>query len=77
MLSNLFQKDLHEIFDTSNCDPVLLEDMQLSGLSWADDLMLVSTTREGLLEYLNQLYAYCLKWSLEMNVEKNMAQKEV
>ena len=44
ILSNLFQNDLHEIFDTSNCDPVLLGDMQLSSLSWADDLMLVLTT---------------------------------
>ena len=70
MLSNIFQNDLHDIFKTGNCDPVVLGDMSLNSLSWADDLMLISTTTEGLQECLNKLYTYCLKWGLEVNVEK-------
>ena len=40
MLSNIFQNDLHDIFKTGNCDPVMLGDMNLNSLSWADDLMI-------------------------------------
>ena len=70
MLSNINQNDLYDIFKTGNCDPVVLGDMSLNSLSWADDLMLISTTTEGLQECLNKLYTYSLKWGLEKNVEK-------
>ena len=41
ILSNIFQNDLHEIFDES-CDPLLIGSTSLNGLSWADDLVLSS-----------------------------------
>ena len=61
MLSNIFQNDLHDIFKTCNCDPVVLGDMNPNSLSLADDLMLISTTRKCLQECLNKLYTHCLK----------------
>ena len=46
-LSNTFQNDLHESFDMDS-DPLYLtsEDM-ITSLSWADDLILLSSSKEG------------------------------
>ena len=37
---------------------------------WADDIILLSETREGLQNCLNNLYTYCQKWKLEVNLKK-------
>ncbi len=37
-LSNIFQNDLHECFN-KNCDPVILGDIDINSLAWADDLV--------------------------------------
>jgi hypothetical protein len=42
-LANLFQNDLHDIFDNA-CSPVTLGDITFNSLSWADDLVLCATT---------------------------------
>ena len=44
LLSNIFQNDLHEIFDES-CDPIDLNNMTLNSISWAD-LVLCSLTKQ-------------------------------
>jgi len=69
LLSNLFQNDLHDIFDHT-CDPVALNDIKLNSLSWADDLVLLSKSKEGLQNCLNKLYDYCSKWNLSVNTDK-------
>ena len=68
-LSNIFQNDLHEIFDES-CDPLQVGNIKLNSMSWADDLMIASLSSEGLQLCLNKLSRYCKKWGLEVNVEK-------
>ena len=68
-LSNLFQNDLHEIFD-DKCDPVDLGDITMNSLSWADDLVLVSRSETGLQESLNRLDKYCQMWKLRVNTKK-------
>ena len=70
-LSNIFQNDLHDLFKDSACDPVKLGNKCLNSLSWADDLFLVSTTRDGLQNWLDKLRSYCIKWGLEVNAHKN------
>ena len=47
VLSNIYQNDLHEIFG-ENCDPVHTGDSHVNSISWADDLLLLSTSNEGL-----------------------------
>ena len=69
-LSNIFQNDLQEIFSDGRCDPVLLGNTHLNSLSWADDLVLMSTNKIGLLKCLDNLQTYCCKWALEVNTEK-------
>ena len=38
--------------------------------SWADDLVLVSTSKTGLQKCLDRLGEYCTKWQLSVNTEK-------
>ena len=42
----------------------------LNSLSWADDLVLMSRSAEGLQNCLNKLESYCSKWGLKVNKEK-------
>ena len=69
ILSNIFQNDLHEIFD-NGCDPVKAWDICINSISWADDLLLVSNSKNGLQQCLNQVYSYCEKWGLVVNTNK-------
>ena len=68
-LSNIYQNDLHEIFNDS-CSPFKFQNINVNSLSWADDLMLISTTPNGLQNCINRLNDYCSKWNLTINSEK-------
>ena len=70
ILSNIFQNDLHDIFNLQ-CDPVEIGHINLNSLSFADDLILVSKTPSGLQNCLNSLYDYCEKWGLLINHDKS------
>ena len=69
LLSNIFQNDLHSIF-TEDCKPVTLNNFSFNSLSWADDLVIFSTTKEGLQNSLDKLNNYCDKWHLSVNTNK-------
>ena len=69
LLSNIYQNDLHSIFDAS-CDPVGLNNTQFNSLSWADDLVLVSSSATGLQKCLDLLQEYASKWELKINTSK-------
>ena len=68
ILSNIFQNDLHDIFQGS--DPIKMGDIHFNSLSWADDLLLLSTSESGLQSCLNQLQNYCRQWGLTINTKK-------
>ena len=68
LLSNIFQNDLHDIFTDS--DPIVLENISFNSISWADDLLLMSTSKEGLQRCIDDLHGYCTKWGLEVNANK-------
>ncbi len=68
-LSNIYQNDIHEIFDT-DCHPVNLDGVDMNSLSWADDLVLMSTSQVGLQNCLHRLSLYCYKWGMKLNVRK-------
>ena len=65
-LSNIFQNEPHDLFKDSAREPVKVGTKCLNSLSWADDLFLVSTTRDGLQKCLDKLWSYCIKWGLEL-----------
>ena len=69
LLSNIYQNDLHDIF-TDECDPVTLSDSQFNSISWADDLLIISKSKQGLQNCLNNLNTYCTRWGLDVNINK-------
>ena len=69
ILSNMYQNDLHSIF-TEGCDPVQLGETSINSISWADDLLLLSSSKRGLQNCLNDLKSYCYKWGLQSNSSK-------
>ena len=41
-----------------------------NGVMFADDLVLISQSKQGLQNALNKLQRYCDKWCLKINVDK-------
>jgi ribosomal protein L22 len=72
ILFNLFINDIGHIFSES-CDPVMLGNIQLNYLLYADDLLIVSKSKSGLQRSMNNLYQYSQKWHLEINTQKTKA----
>ena len=81
LLYNLFVTDLDRMFVGNSitinnklfegsCDPVEINNKELNCLSWADDLLLVSTTKNGLQNALNRSAEYYELHGLTINHEK-------
>ena len=70
MFFNIYLSDLPKIFDQS-CDPVQLNDSPLSCLMYADDLIILSESAQGLQCALDKLQIYCNKWKLLVNIDKS------
>ena len=69
-LFNIFIDDIKDLFDAS-CDPVDMFDVPLSHLLYADDLILMSTSMDGLNKCLEKLRSYCNTWQMEVNIKKS------
>ena len=54
-----------------NADPVVVGDVSLNALLYADDIVLLSDSKEGLQNCLNTLSNYCSFWKLQVNTEKS------
>ena len=55
LLFNLFLADLQPTLDKCKDNAKIDENVELSCLLWADDILMLSTSEEGLQEKLNQL----------------------
>ena len=69
LLFNLFIDKLTTIFDES-CDPVSLGGEDLSCLLWADDLVLLSSSPQGLQNAITKTHCFYSDLGLEMNTKK-------
>ena len=69
ILFNMYIDDVTQQFD-SKCDPATIGDMHVSSLLYADDIVLLSTTEEGLQSSVQKLSAFCKEWDLKINVSK-------
>ena len=69
-LFKLYANGLIDDFDHS-CSPVLLGQKHISCLLYADDLVLLSESQEGLQNCLNTTWEYCKSWGLEINYTKS------
>ena len=60
-----------DVLNTSNSSPVSLDDKyNFSALMFADDLIILSATKEGLQKSLDALSSYSQKGKLEINYKK-------
>ena len=69
-LFNIFLNDLPTVLHKNNCDPVLLYDVYINILMYADDVVLISSSKHGLQKCLNIFGNFCYKWNLHINVNK-------
>ena len=69
-LFNLYINDLPNILVKGECYPVSLNSHNINLLMYADDIVLLSTSKRGLQKALNILEIYCQKWQLVVNIKK-------
>ena len=69
LLFNLFINDIHSIFGPAS-KAVDINGKMFNSLSFADDLVLLSESQQGLQDCLNQLEKYCSDWGLKVNLSK-------
>ena len=72
LLFNIFTNDLCDNFD-KDCKPVLIENIGINCLLYADDLLILSETEKGLQKCMSILEQYCNRWKLEVNLDKTKA----
>ena len=70
LLFNIFINDLLTEINIQLNDSPTLEGMPINGLMYADDLVLMSESEEGLQELLNILHSYTERWFLQVNKSK-------
>ena len=68
-LFNLYLSDLPSYFDSS-CEPVMLNNVKVNCLLYADDLVLLSTSKSGLQNSIDKLSQFAREWHLEINTNK-------
>ena len=49
---------------------VRIDDIIINHIFQADDLTLISETRDGLQKLINGLEKFCQRWQIEINLEK-------
>lgn len=69
LLFNLYVNDLPLFFNETH-DPVTIGKYLTNVLMYADDLVLMSTSKAGLQRCLEDLQTYCEKWKLKVNINK-------
>ena len=69
-LFNLYLNDINDIFVGQNSKPPSLMNSIIGCLLYADDLLILSETKDGLQHSLDKLYKYCHMWKLQINIQK-------
>jgi len=70
MLFNIFVDDLPRLFQKDICNPITLGGLTVGSLMYADDLVILSRSPEGIQHSLTLLSMYCKKWNLTVSVSK-------
>ena len=69
-LFNLYLSDLSEKLKAKNLNDVELNELPLSCMLYADDLVIFSKSKNGLQNYLDSLSEYCKENDLSVNLNK-------
>lgn len=73
ILFNLYINSIVDDLEKAKTDPVIVGDIQVNSLLYGDDIILLSSTQEGLQNSLNVLSNFCSSWKLDVNKEKSKA----
>lgn len=73
LLFNLYLNDLPNLLEnTLRADPIILPNgTKLTSLLYADDLVLISKSREGLQNCINTVTSFCNTWKMTVNNKKS------
>ena len=66
---SIYLNDLNDCFDHL-CDPIKIHNTSISSLLYADDIVLISNSAEGLQRAMNKLGNFCQVWNLTVNISK-------
>ena len=69
-LFNIYINDLPVNLGKGKTDPIKLMDVDLNCLMWADDIVIMSESKEGLQQCIYNLQNYCIEWKLDINLKK-------
>ena len=69
-LFNIYINELASILELSTVPGLTLHNTEIKFLLYADDLILLSPTKEGLQQSLDLLDRYCQTWALAVNLKK-------
>jgi hypothetical protein len=69
-LFNIFINDITKGLEDDNSSPLELINSKLGSLLFADDLLLLSESKEGLQNSLNKVSMFCENWQLSLNINK-------
>ena len=69
-LFNIFISDLPELFNKQESESAVMGNTKIGSLFWADDIVILSESKNGLQHSLNQLSQYCYKNEMKINVDK-------
>ena len=72
LLFNLLLNDLDEALSIGQFEGIIIRDINLKTLLYADDLSLLLEIGEDLQAGLHMLYDYCNTWKLPINTEKGI-----
>ncbi len=70
-LFNIFVDDIPGLLQCDECVPINLNGTLISSLFYADDLVVISRSANGLQNAMNKLSNYCQQWHLEVNAKKS------
>ena len=69
-LFNIYINEMPDLFLHNSCSPLTLDSSTIGSLLFADDLLLLSETKEGLQNSLDKLSEFCDKWKFTVNSKK-------
>ena len=67
-LFNEYLSDLPNYLDKN--DGIKIENLEITHMLYADDIVLISDSQTGLQKHLNALHTFCSKWHLIVNISK-------
>ena len=67
---NIYVNDLCETMNNDNDGDIFLEEHKANILMYADDLIIIFESKEGLQKQIGKLENYCTKWRIQINEKK-------